>query len=377
MKESAEEMARREKLTRYLLGETEDEERLEIEKLCNRDDDWRKDKQLVSKTLSLMEEACSQPLEELQGQTRKLTEEQRSKALSALENHALDKPSSEPELTKEKSDSSEAKKIKLNFWIPLGAAATAMIIAYLGSEERSKITETASVESSPKNEGKEGGDSFVMQDKASAEVDLALEERIQEGAHEILAKRTAKEVLAMTDSDSVPPSQTDKPTSEKELTGKADEGGTLNESLPLLSERGQPMPIAAKTSAPPIAASEPRLSPNGLYNALRNPLKAFLLTLDGDSLGKVTIHSLTDTETLSIERADWPNPSRIFALRSEIYELRLFAQEGEIYVLRGELKKNNELSRTSAPSIYEFSFSQAWILGKNEIRKEIAIPASR
>ncbi|MEC7628388.1 MAG: hypothetical protein VX855_09420, partial [Verrucomicrobiota bacterium] len=205
MKESAEEMARREKLTRYLLGETEDEERLEIEKLCNRDDDWRKDKQLVSKTLSLMEEACSQPLEELQGQTRKLTEEQRSKALSALENHALDKPSSEPELTKEKSDSSEAKKIKLNFWIPLGAAATAMIIAYLGSEERSKITETASVESSPKNEATEGGDSFVMQDKTIAEVDSALEKRIHEGAHEILAKRTAKEVLAMTDSDSVPP----------------------------------------------------------------------------------------------------------------------------------------------------------------------------
>ena len=77
MKESAEEKARQEKLIRYLLGETEDEERLEIEKLCNRDDDWRKDKQLVSKTLSLMEEACSQPLEELQGQTRKLTEEQR------------------------------------------------------------------------------------------------------------------------------------------------------------------------------------------------------------------------------------------------------------------------------------------------------------
>ena len=125
-----------------------------------------------------MEEACSQPLEELQGQTRKLTEEQRSKALSALENHALDKPSSEPELTKEKSDSSEAKKIKLNFWIPLGAAATAMIIAYLGSEERSKITETASVESSPKNDATEGGDSFVMQDKTIetiAEVDSALE----------------------------------------------------------------------------------------------------------------------------------------------------------------------------------------------------------
>ena len=33
MKESAEEKARQEKLTRYLLGETEDEERLEIEKM--------------------------------------------------------------------------------------------------------------------------------------------------------------------------------------------------------------------------------------------------------------------------------------------------------------------------------------------------------
>ena len=47
----------------------------------------------------------------------------------------------------------------------------------------------------------------------------------------------------------------------------------------------------------------------------------------------------------------------------KLSELDYFAQEGEIYILRGELK-NNEQSRTSDTSIYEFSFSQAWILGK-------------
>ena len=67
MKESAEEKARQEKLTRYLLGETEDDERLEIEKLCNQKQEWRQDKQRISRTLSLMEDACSEPLKELDG----------------------------------------------------------------------------------------------------------------------------------------------------------------------------------------------------------------------------------------------------------------------------------------------------------------------
>ena len=71
MKESAEEMARREKLTRYLLGETEDEERLEIEKLCNRDDDWRKDKQLGANPVAYGR-SLFPTLEELHGQTRNL-----------------------------------------------------------------------------------------------------------------------------------------------------------------------------------------------------------------------------------------------------------------------------------------------------------------
>ncbi len=96
MKESAEEKTRQEKLTQYLLGETEDEERLEIEKLCNQNEEWRQDKQRISQTLSLMEGACSEPLKELDGTSLQLPEEQRSKVLATLKNREPSDPLPEP-----------------------------------------------------------------------------------------------------------------------------------------------------------------------------------------------------------------------------------------------------------------------------------------
>ena len=96
MKESVEEKTRQEKLTRYLLGETEDDERLEIEKLCNQREEWRQDKQRISRTLSLMEDACSEPLKELDDTSLQLSEEQRSKVLATLKNHEPSDPLPEP-----------------------------------------------------------------------------------------------------------------------------------------------------------------------------------------------------------------------------------------------------------------------------------------
>ena len=123
MKESAEEKARQEKLTRYLLGETEDEERLEIEKLCNQKQEWRQDKQRISRTLSLMEDACSEQLKELDGTSLQLPEEQRSKVLATLKNREPSDPLPEPKNPDQNPKKNEGKNLKLNFWIPLGAAA--------------------------------------------------------------------------------------------------------------------------------------------------------------------------------------------------------------------------------------------------------------
>ena len=43
-------------------------------------------------------------------------------------------------------------------------------------------------------------------------------------------------------------------------------------------------------------------------------------------------------------------------------------------MLRGELSKHADRIETSESLNYEFSFSEAWVLGKDEIRKAIALP---
>ncbi len=373
MKESAEEKARQEKLTRYLLGETEDEERLEIEKLCNQKQEWRQDKQRISRTLSLMEDACSEPLKELDGTSLQLSEEQRSKVLATLKNREPSDPLPEPKNPDQDPQKNEGKNLKLNFWIPLGAAATAMIIAYLGSVENNKPSETARAEPSSEKEKvmEEGTDSFAKTEATSPEVDFALQERIQEGAIRTLAKRTTEEVLAMK--EELTPSY-DMLPNKKEVTAEGAKEGVLNSSSSLANEPILPEPSSTAPPPAPFKASGAGISPEGLYQALGNPSKAFLLTLRGDSLGKIAIRTLTDNRTLRVERANWPDPSRSFALPSERYELRLFAKEGAIYVLRGELRKHADRIETSESLNYEFSFSEAWILGKDEIRKAIALP---
>ena len=165
----------------------------------------------------------------------------------------------------------------------MGAAATAMIIiAYLGSEERSKITETASVVSSPKNEVKEGGDSFVMLDKAIAEVDSALKSGFKKEPMRF-SPNARQRKLGHDDSDSVFLRRLTNQLPRKSWPAKQTEVKVLNEPLPLLSERGQPMPIAAKTSAHPSPRPNEAFSQWSLQRAEQS-LKAFLLTLDGDSL---------------------------------------------------------------------------------------------
>lgn len=373
MKESAEEKTRQEKLTRYLLGETEDDERLEIEKLCNQNEEWRQDKQRISRTLSLLEDACSEPFKELDGASLQLSEEPRRKVLATLKNHEPSNPLPEPKNPDQNPQKNEGKYLKLNFWIPLGAAATAMIIAYLGSVENTKPSETARAEPSSEKEKvvEERANSIAKTEATSPEVDFALEERIQEGAIRTLAKRTTEEVLAMK--DNLTPLNDILPN-KKEVTVEGGKEGVLNNSLSL---GNKPTPNEPSPTAPPPApfkASGAGISPEGLYQALGNPSKAFLFTLGGDSLGKIAIRTLTDNRTLRVERANWPDPSRSFALRSERYELRLFAKEGAIYVLRGELRKHADRIETSESLNYEFSFSEAWILGKDEIRKAIALP---
>ena len=373
MKESAEEKARQEKLIRYLLGETEDEERLEIEKLCNQKEEWRQDKQRISRTLSLMEDACSEPLKELDGTSLQLSEEQRSEVLATLKNHQPSDLLPETKNSDQNPQKNEGKNFKLNFWIPLGAAATAMIIAYLGSVETNQPTETAMADTSSEKEKvvEKGANSFAKTEVTSPEVDFAVEERIQEGAIRTLAKRTTEEVLAMkedlTPSDDMLPDK-------KELTVEGAKERLLNNSLSLGNETILPEPSLTAPPPAPIKTSDSGISPVGLYQALANPSNAFLLTLGGDSLGKIAIRRLTDNRTLQVERANWPDPSRSFALPSKRYELRLFAKEGEIYVLRGDLNTIAERIETSESLNYEFSFSEAWILGKDEIRKAIALP---
>ena len=104
---------------------------------------------------------------------------------------------------------------------------------------------------------------------------LVLQERIQEGAIRTLAKRTTEEVLAMkedlTQSDDMLPN--------KEVTAEGAKRRSAEQFWSLANEPILPEPSSTALLPAPFKASGAGISLEGLYQALGNPSKAFLLTL--------------------------------------------------------------------------------------------------
>ena len=132
----------------YLLGECDEEEAFEVEKIVQGNSKWQAEKIRYGQVLGLLEESINQTTPELLPEKEmKLTEEQRKEIKSLLEKDSEISKVREDEVIvdENKNDRKEDgmtekenkdNKSKMIYWAPLAAAAVAAIIAYLGSPEK-------------------------------------------------------------------------------------------------------------------------------------------------------------------------------------------------------------------------------------------------
>ena len=406
----------------YLLGECEEEEAFEVEKLCREDSKWQAEKIRYGQVLGLLEESISQtPQELLPEKEMKLTEEQRKEIKSLLEKDSESGKVREDEITVDenkngrKEDGMTEKenkdnKSKMIYWAPLAAAAVAAIIAYWGNPEKeaekTSIASASKVESDKleTNASPAVASSFSDKQTFSADAEIALQDAISDSANEALALRTTSEIKEMEKAnfDALPDG--------KELAAtlmKAKKVNDGNSSDLLLEKEGEGATDLAAAFSLPVPSSTSSISPalglnnqsaierkrkvpeainsdkilkktvetkddlnpegkNSWHKLIKEPEESFIFSEKGDSLGKIKIIESSVGEFV-FKRTNWPNKNRSFILAPGTYEIRLSKKETGIIILEGSVEASAEEQK------YKFKISEAWELNKDEKRNPVPI----
>tara|TARA_Y100000287_G_C14204939_1_gene347622 strand:+ start:153 stop:1424 length:1272 start_codon:yes stop_codon:yes gene_type:complete len=406
----------------YLLGECEEEEAFEVEKLCREDSKWQAEKIRYGQVLGLLEESIVQTPPELSPEKEmKLTEEQRKEIKSLLDKDSEISKAREDEVIvdENKNDRKEDgmtekenkdNKSKVIYWAPLAAAAVAAIIAYWGNPEKeaekTSIASASKVESDKleTNASPAVVSSFSDQQTFSADAEIALQDAISDSANEALALRTTSEIKEMEKANfnALPDG--------KELAAtlmKAKKVTDGNSSDLLIEKEGEGATDLAAAFSLPVPNSTSRIpsdlvsnnesaivrkrkateaiNPDKILNAtvetkddlnpegknswhtlFKEPEESFIFSEKGDSLGKIKIIESSAGEFVFI-RTNWPNKNRNFILEPGTYEIRLSKKETGTIILEGSIEAPAEEQK------YKFKISEAWELDKDEKRNPVPI----
>ena len=406
----------------YLLGECEEEEAFEVEKLCREDSKWQAEKIRYGQVLGLLEESINQTTPELLPEKEmKLTEEQRKEIKSLLEKDSEISKVREDEVIvdENKNDRKEDgmtekenkdNKSKMIYWAPLAAAAVAAIIAYWGNPEKEAEKTSIALASKVESDKLESNassavvSSFSDQQTFSADAEAALQDAISDSANEALALRTTTEIKEMEKAnfDALPDGKklaaalmkakkvTDGNSSvllhEKEGEGATDLSAPFSLPVPGSTSRISPdlglnndSAIERKRKAP--EANNPDkilkkstaiiddLNPEGKnswHKLMKEPEESFIFSEKGDSLGKIKIIESLEGEFV-FKRTNWPNKNRSFTLAPGTYEIRLSKNETGTIILEGSVEALEKEKK------YKFKISEAWELDKDEKRNPVPI----
>jgi len=404
----------------YLLGECEEEEAFEVEKLCREDSKWQAEKIRYGQVLGLLEESINQTAPELLPEKEmKLTEEQRKEIKSLLEKDSEISKVREDEVTVDanKNDRKEDgmtekenkdNKSKVIYWAPLAAAAVAAIIAYWGNPEKeaekTSIASASKVESDKleTNASPAVVSSFSDQQTFSADAEIALQDAISDSANEALALRTTNEIKEMEKANfnALPDG---KELAATLMKAKKVTDGNSSDLLPEKEGEGAlaaafslPVPIATSSISPDLglnnesAIERKRKAPeainpdkilnktvetmddlnpegkNSWYKLIKEPEESFIFSEKGDSLGKIKIIESSAGKFVFI-RTNWPNKNRNFILEPGTYEIRLSKKETGTIILKGTVEALEKEQN------YKFKISEAWELDKDEKRNPVPI----
>lgn len=151
------------RLIDYLLNESSPEERVEIEKLCSQNEEWKEAKTTLESTLGMIEKACKQPVPEIQSAME--LDPKRRKELESL------RSGKEAELVEQPDQEIEEKTLmfKPALWVPLAAAACAALLVWAPSlmESETQEQQLASAASEPEESEKKEKPPATATDKAT------------------------------------------------------------------------------------------------------------------------------------------------------------------------------------------------------------------
>ena len=408
----------KERILAYLLGECDEEEAFEVEKMCRENALWQAEKIRFGQILGLLEESTNQPdPESLPEKETKLTENQRNEIKSLLAVKSLTLKKNEDENSMEnknkikenvmtEKEENDEKNSKVTYWAPLAAAAVAATIAYWGSPEKEAGGATVASTSTVEKKQSELNSSLIDEknlsgkETFSAETEIALQDAIANSANETLALRTANEIreLEQANIGNLPSGKEliakitnrslsiDKNNSLARLEANVSEdsvsldsslGAAFSLPVPLPASAGlQPGTIAggdgsqiekkAETNLSEAIEKSTSESSNRWYPLIKGPQESFLFNEKGDSLGKIQVIESTPG-TIQFKRTNWPNQNRNFTLENGAYEIRLSKEQSGTLILKGNvirLEKGNK---------YEFNTTEAWELDKEEKRNPVPI----
>ena len=407
-----------ERILAYLVGECDEEEAFEVEKMCRENALWQAEKIRFGQILGLLEESTNQPdPESLPEKETKLTENQRNEIKSLLAVKSLTLQKNEDENSKEnknemkknvmtEKEEKDEKNSKVIYWAPLAAAAVAAMIAYWGSPEKeaggATVASTSTVEQKQSELNSSHIDEKTLSEKEtfSAETEIALQDAIADSANETLALRTASEIkeLEQANIENLPSGKElaakitnrslsiDKNNSLAQLEANVSEDSVSSDSslaaafslpVPLPAPAGlQPEAISGEDSSKIKSKAETNFSKaieksttessNRWYSLIKGPQESFVFNEKGDSLGKIQILESTPGK-IQFKRTNWPNQNRNFTLETGAYEIRLSQEQAGTLILKGNVIRLEEGNK------YEFRITEAWELDKEEKRNPVPI----
>ena len=139
------------RLIDYLLNESSSEERVEIEKLCSQNEEWREAQTALESALGMIEKACKQPVPEIQSVME--LDPNRRKELESLRSGKPAKPAEQADQNAETGQKNLLFKPAV--WVPLAAAACAALLVWAPSlmESETQEQQLASAASPPEKIG--------------------------------------------------------------------------------------------------------------------------------------------------------------------------------------------------------------------------------
>ena len=391
-----------EKILEYLLGEASEEDAFEVERMCKEDPDWQREKLRLLPIIALLEESISENISEnLQQKNLKLPDDKRMEILASIGKEEGSKDASSSDGNN--SESTKFDKDKINtIWLPLGAAALISAIAFWGYPEEESVPEkTIALTKSSElpvietevnfkaienDAGVVAASEFIDASAPAPEVndkerilsmdvvEGAIEDEIALGATKELASRSQRDILRLREKAAKDSDLKLMNIENKSIANATTEITPTRNNSPVPLKSSESL-TESKAKSEKDSLSVPWESLDGLMGAMQKPKLSFLLNLDGDSLGRIKVLENTN-DKLIIERADWPNRKRSFALTKGEYELRIEDSDSQTFIVRGHLQQISQGTKESeggANQQYEFKAKLAWKLEKNETRTSIPL----